>query len=257
MPVPTTLDVDPLAKVLEPPPDETPMERDARLSAAAKAKQISEEIDEELEREKTAESKGVKALKMLLLGQSESGKSTTLKNLQLLYDPKTFGEERALWRAVIQLNVVHSVRVILDALAQVKNETSPASSPDQSRPLNPELFNLKTRLSPLIQVEQVLTRRLTLEELRENEEQLRDNSLNERLDKEVTINASRAWKEALVDLSQQTDQANDSDNDPGVVLNACAQDILLLWNDFTVRTLLKEQSIHMEEVAGLYEWYSF
>ncbi|KAG6843003.1 hypothetical protein H0H93_002590, partial [Arthromyces matolae] len=68
MPVPTTtLDVDPLAKVLEPPSDETPAEREARLVAEEKARRISEEIDEELEREKAAEKKSTKAMKMLLL----------------------------------------------------------------------------------------------------------------------------------------------------------------------------------------------
>ncbi|KAJ3574609.1 hypothetical protein NP233_g1644 [Leucocoprinus birnbaumii] len=54
---------------------------------------------------------------VLLLGQSESGKSTTLKQFQLLYATAAFHSERIAWRAVIYLNLVRSVRRILEALA--------------------------------------------------------------------------------------------------------------------------------------------
>lgn len=74
MPVPTTtLDVDPLAQVLEPLPNETTTEREARLVAEAQAKRVSEQIDEEIEKERAAEKKVAKALKMLLLGTSNQG----------------------------------------------------------------------------------------------------------------------------------------------------------------------------------------
>ncbi|KAK0205661.1 G-protein alpha subunit-domain-containing protein [Armillaria fumosa] len=45
-------------------------------------------------------------VRLLLLGQSESGKSTTLRQFQRLYTPTAFREERILWRAVIQLNIL-------------------------------------------------------------------------------------------------------------------------------------------------------
>ncbi|KAJ3537053.1 hypothetical protein NMY22_g5760 [Coprinellus aureogranulatus] len=63
------------------PPHETPQERALRLEQEVQAKKRSDAIDDELrrERERTRkEAKGV--VKVLLLGQSESGKSTTLKS---------------------------------------------------------------------------------------------------------------------------------------------------------------------------------
>jgi guanine nucleotide-binding protein subunit alpha len=66
-------DVDPLALALQPPPDETPQAREARLQSEREAKKRSDLIDEELARERNAEKKSVKSVKVLLLGQSESG----------------------------------------------------------------------------------------------------------------------------------------------------------------------------------------
>lgn len=67
---------DPLTRALAPPPGETPEERDVRLSAEAEARRVSDQIDEALNRERVALKKK-KVMKMLLLGQSESGMYTT------------------------------------------------------------------------------------------------------------------------------------------------------------------------------------
>ena len=63
---------DPLTRAMAPPPGETPAARDARLAAEAEARRVSNEIDEALSRERAALKKR-KVMKMLLLGQSESG----------------------------------------------------------------------------------------------------------------------------------------------------------------------------------------
>lgn len=60
---------DPLSKALQPPPDETPVECEARLASEAKAKEVSDIIDDELEKQQAAEKKGPKAIKVLLLGK--------------------------------------------------------------------------------------------------------------------------------------------------------------------------------------------
>lgn len=67
--VPIISDDDPLAHVTAPPPDETPTEREARMRAEAEAKQVSDIIDEELDRQRLAEKRAPKALKVLLLGE--------------------------------------------------------------------------------------------------------------------------------------------------------------------------------------------
>lgn len=61
-------DNDPLADALAPPSNETPAEREARLVAEKEAKEISDTIDEELDRQRIAEKKAPKSLKILLLG---------------------------------------------------------------------------------------------------------------------------------------------------------------------------------------------
>lgn len=60
---------DPLSRVLAPPPNETPEDREARLLAEAEAKRISDAIDEELQQQLRAEKKGPRPIKILLLGE--------------------------------------------------------------------------------------------------------------------------------------------------------------------------------------------
>ena len=76
MPGARNLDADdPLALVMAPPLDESPEERAFRVQREEDARRISEQIDELLKREKQ-EQKRKKIVKLLLLGQSESGAST-------------------------------------------------------------------------------------------------------------------------------------------------------------------------------------
>ena len=70
---------DPFNRALEPPAGETPLARDERLKRELAAKAHSDDIDEQIRREKVALKRQKQAIKILLLGQSESGKSTTLK----------------------------------------------------------------------------------------------------------------------------------------------------------------------------------
>ncbi|KAF8632165.1 hypothetical protein AX17_004906 [Amanita inopinata Kibby_2008] len=107
---------DPLDLALRPPPGESQEERANRLLREEEAKKISQAIDAQIKAERHARRRK-RIVRLLLLGQSESGKSTTLRQFQRLYTPTAFREERILWRAVIQLNVVRSIRIILDAIA--------------------------------------------------------------------------------------------------------------------------------------------
>lgn len=90
-------DDDPLTLAIQPPPDETPEQRQIREAAEVEAKRVSDEIDEQIKKEKELSSKKRKPVKLLLLGersfssslvpslqftagQSESGKTATLKS---------------------------------------------------------------------------------------------------------------------------------------------------------------------------------
>ena len=76
---------DPLAVALLPPPDESPIDREVRLKAEIDAKKVSDSIDDMIRQERIDQKKSKAAVNVLLLGQSESGKSTTLKR-ELLHD---------------------------------------------------------------------------------------------------------------------------------------------------------------------------
>ncbi|EPT02660.1 hypothetical protein FOMPIDRAFT_52231 [Fomitopsis schrenkii] len=123
--------LDPLTRALLSPKDETPAERWAREQREAHARLISEQIDAQLKAERAALKKKGKPIKVLLLGQSESGKSTTVKNFQLAYAYSQFIGERSAWRAVIHLNLVRSVNNILDVLSRELSRTS--SQPQSPR----------------------------------------------------------------------------------------------------------------------------
>ncbi|KAF9067094.1 guanine nucleotide binding protein, alpha subunit [Rhodocollybia butyracea] len=120
---------DPFDSVLKPPPGETPEECARRLSREEEALKISMAIDAGIKTERQLRKK-MRIVRLLLLGQSESGKSTTLRQFQRLYTPTAFREERILWRNIIQLNILRSVRIILDALNRPSSpQMSPSTSP--------------------------------------------------------------------------------------------------------------------------------
>lgn len=76
---------DPFAVFVTPPANETAEERYLRERIESEAQEESDRIDYEIKMEKAAAKKQQKQLvKVLLLGQSESGKSTTLKSLFII-----------------------------------------------------------------------------------------------------------------------------------------------------------------------------
>jgi hypothetical protein len=79
--VPQNNPADPFEDVLRPPLDETPAQRDTRIRAEQNAKRVSDAIDEQLRTERADLKRNRADVKILLLGQSESGKSTTLKRM--------------------------------------------------------------------------------------------------------------------------------------------------------------------------------
>lgn len=71
----TSLDYDPLTAAIAPPSDETPEQRAKREQDEAEAQRVSDLIDEQLKAERAALKKKKPPIKVLLLGQSESGPS--------------------------------------------------------------------------------------------------------------------------------------------------------------------------------------
>ena len=130
-----------------------------------------------------------------------------------MYDTKAFRQERASWRAIIQLNVVRSVQVILDVIERAQNRR-----PSGQLPASPvvgeglQALALKTRLSlRLRHVEEILMQRLV-----------------------------PGAKSGTAEYDH-----------PAVVLHSLAEDMKALWKDETAQALLARENLRLQEGAGL------
>jgi len=181
---------------------------------------------------------------------------------------QAFRSERASWRAVIQLNVVRSIRLIFDAISTAEKTSSGSQESATELVASPELLKIKLRLAPLLQVEETLIRRLTPAGSGETEATLRigrDMSYSERTKnyiKEVTVNSAVQWKGSFGRrLSQEAGRSSfDTDkainwedpDDPGRILHACSEDMIRLWEDPMTKKVLEAQKLRLHELAGLF-----
>ena len=96
---------DPLSAILQPPQNETTADRDYRLFAELKAKRVSDSINKMLKAEKKV--KRMKPeVKVLLLGQRKSSKSTILKCESLVSFPR---QTYSPFVFALALDVIYSV----------------------------------------------------------------------------------------------------------------------------------------------------
>ncbi|KAH8926064.1 G-alpha-domain-containing protein [Atractiella rhizophila] len=151
---------DPFAAFLRPPPNETPEEREIRTQREKKEKEVSDAIDREIEKERKAMKNSLKKeVKLLLLGSANSGKSTFLRQIRLLYDQEGISQEKGSYRLVILLSIVQSVRALLSILESTSGSGPKASS---SRALDgssakqgdaDSVLLRRMRLSPVLSLE--------------------------------------------------------------------------------------------------------
>jgi guanine nucleotide-binding protein subunit alpha len=77
--------------------------------------------------------------------------------------------------------------------------------------------------------------------------------------RELAINSTTQWKGAFgrliatarASFESSTEIDFGAPNDAGVILNACSEDIIKLWNDPTVKMLLMAQKVRLEDMGGL------
>lgn len=97
---------DPLSVALQPPANESQAEREGRLRAEQEAKKRSDNIDKML-RDTDRRNRRRKVIKVLLLGQSESGKSTTLKReCPLFYVSRSEPATPVIWPTAKRQNLL-------------------------------------------------------------------------------------------------------------------------------------------------------
>ncbi|KZS97088.1 guanine nucleotide binding protein, alpha subunit [Sistotremastrum niveocremeum HHB9708] len=256
-------DSDPFEEALRPPSDETPEQELIRKRKETEARRVNDAIQEEIDRTAASEKK-LTTIKLLVLGQSESGKSTLVKNFRLKYSSREFRQENITWRSVIQLNVVHSILQILDALSTLTDRPStsysPISPPSPSSSFsttdtlphsrsnsNVQLTNeqraLKLRLSPLIQVDRLLRDRIGTEE---------DQELGGKFS-EFVVRAGSAWKSAIHrQPGRQIGDENGSVDQISHLMSMCKNDMIQLWNDQVIRGLRVVRKLRLEERSGFF-----
>ncbi|KAF8064289.1 guanine nucleotide binding protein, alpha subunit [Lyophyllum atratum] len=277
---------DPLTLALAPPADETPEQRQLREHAEAEAKKISDEIDEQIRKEKEGDKKKKKPVKLLLLGQSESGKTATLKNFQLTYARREWSEERGSWRSVIQLNLVRNVNSILHHLTQEMAGTSGHSEGHNSddsaeeiqvrrkaKALPPLRFKekhrlLKLQLTPLAGVQDALERNLGDASLELYSTSVMtaapfDPATNRQARQEFSINSTNGWKTALDKFrharparseagTDSVRKAKETEDDVTEIIASCKDEIKALWEDPLVNEMLNRRKVRIEDAPGFF-----
>ncbi|KAJ7605110.1 guanine nucleotide binding protein, alpha subunit [Mycena polygramma] len=284
---------DPFSLALQPPPNETPAERQQRVELEQEQKRVSDQIDDDLRKERAERKKRARReVKLLLLGQSESGKSTVLKNFRLKYAPTQWKAELRSWRAVIQLNLIQNVITILDVmqerLATIDSPTDTSAtfpsafipSPYGRSSIDSTLSDVTLATSGrstsaifLTQKHQLLSRRLS--PLREVGDDLRrrlgaadpeftfangsDGALNGLPDeggarKSPREFGVRGWIGAL---GLPVNGAKKPDEPMPIdeateILASSRDDIISLWEDPDVRDLLSAKGVRVEDKPGFF-----
>ncbi|KAJ2926372.1 hypothetical protein H1R20_g10733, partial [Candolleomyces eurysporus] len=208
-------DDDPFAIFLRHPKDESNAERVAREIREAEAKKRSEDIDREIveERERLMRAEEFQT-RVALLGGVRKRKvrnDQDLEDLRMHHGREEWNAELAKWRCVIQLKLVKSVIIILDAL-EAEGRGERLTAIEELRQL------LLLRLAPLRRVEQNLHR---------------------------AINASaEEITPAALDAQWQKEG-----EDATMVIAMCREDIKSAWMGEKVQLLLREGKIHFEDSA--------
>ncbi|KAH9913707.1 guanine nucleotide binding protein, alpha subunit [Fomitopsis serialis] len=111
---------------------------------------------------------------------------------------------------------------------------------------------MRMRLSPLLPIEEQLTRRLLPD-------------ANDRL-QDVCVRAGSGWKGLLAGIQQdggadgqarakeprRPSTAEGRRDDPTAVLAACRDDIIALWEDPVVRAVLKRRGVRLQDMPGFF-----
>lgn len=265
---------DPFYELMQPPPDETPAQHTARQKRELDAQRHSDEIDEDIKQERAEAKKQRGVIKVLLLGQSESGKSTTLKNFRMQYAKGEWSAERCGWRAVVQLNVVRCITTILRVLTEEMNGDSPVDSEDDRTSAGQDSSDeeslkftdrhqlLMIRLAPLLGVEGELKRRLGTGPEHARVAAASPMSATPFDEPEITRKRKlpefsvRSWKDMLAPEerhSQSTASSLSSKLDvPTDTIASCRDDMKALWDDKTVRLALKRRKLQLPDSVDFF-----
>ncbi|TRM66827.1 guanine nucleotide binding protein, alpha subunit [Schizophyllum amplum] len=216
-----------------------PTEEQARQAEMRRAQQRSRDIDVELQETKRSLDKKRRAIKLLLLGQSESGKTSLVKNFQMAFTPTRFSAERFAWRTIIQLNVISTIKRVL---AYLEFAVAQATSHQDSSALGSPVRRYRLALSPLLAMEESLKRELTTDTLNEDYA-------------DVCVRAGGGWKTTLNGMLKNrsaTPRLRQGFGDNENLLTASKDQILDMWEDSWVQDTLRSIGANVEQTPGFF-----
>jgi len=192
-------------------------------------------------------------------------------DFQLKFARESWLNERAAWRTVIYMNLVRSVNMILDLIA---DEIS--MSPDEAGADKPLQFSgaqkaLRLRLGPLKQIQKDLEAILGSASLEPVDVSNHDTSTHAAafldledtprpLPSEFFVHSNCGWKSALEKVRQSHRSHSEGErskaslkraDEVSEVIQSCRDDIKMLWTDQIVRDLLNKRKVTLEDTSGL------
>ncbi|KAF8610262.1 G-alpha-domain-containing protein [Ceratobasidium sp. AG-I] len=252
------------------PTRDVQLPREQRLQEEAEAKRRSQEIDEQLRLEGAAMRKRKdKERKILLLGQSESGKSTLLKNF-ILSTGGGFDSERASWRLIIFHNLVRSILDVLEEINQPIHSNVEYPDNDEFYRAHSTTFKtMRVRLSPLSQIADLIANRLSPDSPLptssaspiEPTSAWTTTASSFVPSSEISVLSSYGWKSALRKLHLGSSSPRpsveysidfDNENDPGRLLVTFHEDLIELCENKAVWEMLKRRNVRIENMSGFF-----
>lgn len=170
-----------------------------------------------------------------------------------------------MWRSVIQLNIVRSIRIIIDTISDARPAavlSEDESDGDEEVLLPDQLVAIQERLKPLRHIENILVVKLVPPNEAEatnlgNRPDIISSSKN-RKDQEIFVRPGMGWHGALLRGTRSSRPSSagstgmETPDDAQCVLNSCRDDMVALWQNPTVRAILQRRKVRLEELPGLY-----
>ncbi|KAK7001352.1 guanine nucleotide binding protein, alpha subunit [Favolaschia claudopus] len=220
--------------------------RSGDTQAYVAAQRVSDLIDDDIKKDALQrQAEGRKEVKVMLLGQAESGKSTLQKQFQLYHASHTLELERPSWRIVVYANLIKAVRTILEEfdyefyLSLDEYPLPPEGSGPTDVSSQNEIVGLRRNLLPLISLEDSL-----LSELSDGVSFVghRRSTLFPPRRGMFTRSGSRP----VTDLRHST-STTVAANRAAQVLEMTADYIDALWKHRSVKHLLRARKLRLEE----------
>jgi len=215
---------------------------DAPLTAAPpieNAEDLNRIIEEELKRDSARrKEENKKAVKVMLLGQAESGKSTLQKQFQLYYASKSLEGERPCWKPVVYFNVIKAIRLIFNELEyQFSTTTNSMEAPEA---VQEQISDLRNKLLPLTSLQDTLA---------------------SHLNGGVVIGSGKAfvrsgWQSLVggsdVRRAEVVARTNEISTLAAKTLANSLNDIQTLWSHPTVKLLFHDRRLRLEDSAAFF-----